>query len=135
MVETVPARKFHIGDNTPHYRLDWNCNGSGIVIHVIENIFSKLFVISTSIEGSFILLNLSKKRCLLCRSCNFLKVSQNLIIITKNVDTLFTKYYDVVLVEDFNSDKKDANLRDICQFYSLKRLIKVLTCFKTEIIH
>ena len=49
----------------------------------------------------------------------FLKGSQNLVIITKNVDTLFTKYYGVVLVEDFNSNKKDANLRDICQFIVL----------------
>ena len=73
MVETVPARKFHIGDNTSHCRLDWNCSGSGIVIPVIENILSKLFVISTSIEGSFILLNLSKKRCLLYVSYNFFK--------------------------------------------------------------
>ena len=70
IVETFPARQFLIDGYTPPYRLDRNCNGGGIIIDVRENISSKLFEISTSIEGILIELNLRKKRWLLCGSCN-----------------------------------------------------------------
>ena len=86
MVETVSAGKFHIGDNTCPYRQDWNFNWGGIVIHVRENFSSKLFVIITSIEGIFIVLNLRKNRYILCGSFNPCKRFINLIVITKNVD-------------------------------------------------
>ena len=62
-----------------------------------------------------------------------IKISQNLSIISKNLDTLLTKYHNAVLIEYFIADKKGASLKDFCQSKS-KHLIKVCTCFKTQII-
>ena len=35
------------------------------------------------------------------------------------------------MLEDFNSEMTDANLKDFCNLYLLKNLIKKPICFKT----
>ena len=41
-----------------------------------------------------------------------------------------TKYDNVFLLGDFNADKNNTSLKDFCQLYDLKHLIKVPTCCK-----
>ena len=41
-----------------------------------------------------------------------------------------TKYDNVFLMGDFNADKNNTSLKDFCQLYNLKHLIKVPTCYK-----
>ena len=33
---------------------------------------------------------------------------------------------------DFNIDKNDASLKDFCQLYNIKHIIKVPTCYKNQ---
>ena len=129
IVEKFPARQFPIEGYSSPYKLDQNCNGGGIIIYVRENISSKLFEITASTECILTEPTLRKKRCLI----TLIKISQNLSIISKNLDTLLTKYHNAVLIEYFIADKKGASLKDFCQSKS-KHLIKVCTCFKTQII-
>ena len=130
--ETFPARRFYIDGYTPPYRLDRNCNGGGLMIFVREDIPSKLIENSNSIEGIFLEINLRKKKWLLCGSYNPHKnlISQQLSVISKSLDILLTKYDNVFLMRDFNADKNNTSLKDFCQLYNLKHLIKVPTCYK-----
>ena len=130
--ETFPARQFYIDGHTPPYRLDRNCNGGGLMIFVREDIPSKLIENSNSIEGIFPEINLQKKKWLLCGSYNPHKnlISQHFSLISKSLDTLLTKYDNVFLMGDFNADKNNTSLKDFCQLYNLKHLIKVPTCYK-----
>ena len=125
--ETFPARQFYIDGYTPPYRLDRNCNGGGLMIFVREDIPSKLTENSNSIEGIFLEINLRKKKWLLCGSYNPHKnlVSQHFSVISKSLDTLLTKYDNGFLMGDFNADKNNTSLKDFCQLYNLKHLMKV----------
>ena len=130
--ETFPARQFYIDGYTPPYRLDRNCNGGGLMIFVREDIPSKLIENSNSIEGIFLEINLRKKKWLLCGSYNPHKnlISHHLSVISKSLDTLLTKYDNAFLMGNFNADKNNTSLKDFCQLYNLKHLIKVPTCYK-----
>ena len=127
--ETFPARQFYIDRYTPPYRLDRNCNGGGLMTFVREDIPSKLIENSASIEGIFLEINLRKKKWLLCGPYNPHKnlISQHLSVISKSLDTLLTKYDNIFLMGDFNADKNNTSLKDFCQLYNLKHLIKVPT--------
>ena len=134
--ETFTAGQFYIDGDKPPYRLDRNCNGGGLIIFVREDIPSKLIENSNSIEGIFLEINVRERKWLLCGSYNPHKnlISQHLSVISKSLDTLLTKY-DVFLMGDFNADKNNTSLKDFCQLYNLKHLIKVPTCYKTQKIH
>ena len=130
--ETFPARQFYIDGYTPPYRLERNCNRGGLMIFVREDIPSKLIENSNFIESIFLEINLRKNKWLLCGSYNPHKnlISQHLSVISKSLDTLLTKYDNVFLMGDFNADKNKTSLKDFCQLYNLKHLIKVPTCYK-----
>ena len=130
--ETFPARQFYIDGYTPPYRLDRNCNGGGLMIFVRKDIPSKLIENSNSMEGIFLEINLRTKKWLFCGCYNPHKnlISQHLSVISKSLDTLLTKYDNIFLMGDFNADKNNTSLKDFCQLYNLKHLIKVPTCYK-----
>ena len=50
--------------------------------------------------------------------------------IGKGLDSLSSKYYDFVLIGDFNADLSNNFVDSFCGSYSLKSLIKKPTCFK-----
>ena len=49
--ESFPSRQFFIEGFTPPYRLDRNCHDSGILVHVREDILSKLIKMNSSVES------------------------------------------------------------------------------------
>ena len=49
--ESFPSRQFFIEGFTPPYRLDRNCHDSGILIHVREDILSKLIKMNSSVRS------------------------------------------------------------------------------------
>ena len=67
------------------------------MIYVREDIQIKITEINYSAEGISVELNLRNKKWLLCGSYNTHKnfISQHLSIISKNLDTLLTKYDNV----------------------------------------
>ena len=50
--------------------------------------------------------------------------------IGKGLDSLSSKYYDFILMGDFNADLSNDFVDSFCGSYSLKSLIKKPTCFK-----
>ena len=80
--------------------------------------------------------NLRKKKWLLCCSCNPRKNSisthidflrRELYLHSSNYESFITL---ILLLGDFNSEMTDSNLKDFCNLYLLKKLIKKPTCFK-----
>ena len=129
---TFPKMQFHFEEYCV-YRLDRNEHGVGILVYVREDIPSKLIPMqNSSIEGLFIELNLRSKKWLSACSYNPHRslISEHLSITGKNLDLFSAKYENIFLMGDLNAEPHDSYLKDFCDIYSLKNLIKVPTCFK-----
>ena len=50
--------------------------------------------------------------------------------IGKNIDSLSSRYENFLLIGDFNAEVSDMSMKDFCNIYSFKNLIKESTCFK-----
>ena len=129
---SFPKGQFHLHGLSERYRLDRNGNGGGILVFIREDIPFKLIESQMRIEGFFIELNLKRKKWLLCCSYNprFSQRSFHLNELGKNLDTLTSKYDNIILLGDFNTEPTDTALSNFCEIYNLKNLIKDKTCFK-----
>ena len=85
-----------------------------------------------SIESFFIEINIRKKKWLLVCTYNPNKnlISNHLKEIGKNLDNYSAKYDNFILLGDLNSEPTESAVRDFCEIYSCKNLIKDNTCFK-----
>ena len=85
-----------------------------------------------SIESFSIEINIRKKKWLLVCTYNPNKnlISNHLKEIGKNLDNYSSKYGNFILLGDFNSEPTESAVRDFCEIYSCKNLIKDNTCFK-----
>ena len=86
------------------------------------------------IEGFCIEINIRKKKWLLVFSYS---QNKNLILnylkeIGKNLDNYSSKYDNFILLGDLNSEPTEPVVRDFCQIYGCKNLIKDNTCFKNH---
>ena len=128
---SFPTAQFKIEGYTT-YRLDKNSNGGSILLHVREDIPSTLLNTELFIEGFCIKVNISKKKWLLVCTYNSNKnlISNYLKEIGKNVDNYSSKYDNFILLGDLNSELTESAVRDFCQIYGCKNLIKDNTCFK-----
>ena len=50
--------------------------------------------------------------------------------IDKVIDSLSARYYNFILIGDFNAEESDTTIKDFCDIYNFKSLIKDSTCFK-----
>ena len=57
-------------------------------------------------------------------------ISNHLKEIGKNLDNYSSKYDNFILLGDLNSEPTESAVRDFCQIYGCKNLIKDNTCFK-----
>ena len=112
--------------------LDRNSNGGSILLYVREDIPSTLLNTELFIEGFCIEINIRKKKWLLV--CTYIPnknlISNHLKDIGKNLDNFSSKYDNFVLLGDLNSEPTESAVRDFCQIYGCKNLIKDNTCFK-----
>ena len=113
------------------YRLNRNSNGGGI-LYSREDIPSTLVNTELLIEGFCIEINIRKKKWLLVCTYNPNKnlISNHLKEIGKNLDNYSSKYDNFILLGDLNSEPTESAVRDFCQIYGCKNLIKDKTCFK-----
>ena len=51
----------------------------------------------------------------------------------KAIDSLSSRYENLILIRDFNAKVSDMSMKDFCDIYSFKNLIKEPTCFKNPI--
>ena len=107
------------------YRLDRNANGGGILFYIREDIPLTLLNSDTSIESFYIEINIRKKKWLLVCTYNPNKnlISNHLKEIGKS-----SKYDNFILLSDLNSETTESAVRDFCEIYSCKNLIKDNTC-------
>ena len=50
----------------------------------------------------------------------------------QNLDNYSSKYDSFILLGDLNSEPAESTVRDFCQIYGCKNLIKDNTCFKNR---
>ena len=129
---SFPKGQFHLHGFSEPYRLDRNGNGGGILVFIREDIPSKLIELQMEIEGFFVELNLKRKKWLLCCSYNpkFSQISFHLNKLGKNLDTLTSKYDNIILSGAFNTELTYTALSNFCKISNSKNLFKDKTCFK-----
>ena len=83
-------------------------------------------------EGFFLELNLRKKKWVLCCSYNPHNnfIETHMESIGKVLDSLSARYENFILIGDFNAEESDTTIKDFCDIYCFKDLIKDATCFK-----
>ena len=132
--KTFPAVQLYLQGFWDPYQFDRYRNGGGIMLYIREDIPSRLIEkkLRNNSEYFFVEINLRKKKSLLCCSYNPHKNS-----ISTQIDFLRTElnlhsynYENFILLGDFNSEMADTNVKDFCNSYFLKKLIKKPTCFK-----
>ena len=132
--ETFPAALFYLKDFCNPYRFDGNRNGGGIMLYIREDIPSRLIEkkLRNNSEYDFVEINLRNKKWLLCCSYNSHKnsISTQIDFLRRELALHSSNYENFILLGDFNSEMTDANLKDFCNLYLLKNLIKKPTCFK-----
>ena len=133
---TFPYGLYHLKDFSNPYRLDRNCHGGGILVYVRDNISSNLVKLAQNFdkfEGFFIELELSKKnKRLLSYSYNPHKgnIKQHLSNISKGLDELNSKYDNILIIGDLNSEISEPSFDEFCQMYNLVSIVNKPTCFK-----
>ena len=89
----------------------------------------------TSFEIFSIEINIRKKKWLLVCTFNTNKnlISNHLKEISKNLDNYSSKYDNFILLGDLNSEPTESAVRDFCEIYSCKNLIKDNTSFRNQL--
>ena len=131
---SFPTAQFQIQGYTT-YRLDRNTNDGGILLYIREDIPSTQLNANMSIESFSIEINMRKRKWLLICTYNPNKnlISNHLKEIGKNLNNYSSKYDNFILFDDLNSEPTESAVRDFCEIYSRKNLIKDLnTCFKNS---
>ena len=128
---SFPTAQFKIEGYTT-YGLDRNSNQGGILLYVREDIPSTLLNTELLIEGFCIEINIRKKKWLLVCTYNPNKnlISNHLKEKGKNLDNYSSKYDNFILLGHLNSEPTESAVRNFCQIYGCKNLIKDNTCFK-----
>ena len=132
---SFPSAQFHLERYATPYRLDRNANGGGILLCIREDILSKLLNTDLSTEGFFVEIRLRKKKWLPCSSYNTKKnlIANHLNCIGRNLDSQLGQFKNFIHMGDFNVEPNDVNMKDFCQIYGCKNIVKGKTCFKNPI--
>ena len=134
--DTFPQALYHLKEFSIPYRLDRNSHGGGILVYVRDNIPSNLLKLDQkfeNFEGFFIELELSKKnKWLLSYSCNPHKgnIKQHLSNISEGLDELNSKYDNILIIGDLNTEMSEPSLNEFCQICNLECIVNKSTCFK-----
>ena len=134
--DTFPHALYHLKNFSNPYRLDRNSHGGGILAYVRDNIPSYLVKLDQrfgNVEGFFIDLELSKKnKWLLSYSYSPYKgnTKQHLSNISKGLDELNSKYDNILIIGDLNTEMSEPSLNELSQTYNLESIVNKPTCFK-----
>ena len=132
--KTFPAAQFSLQSFCDPYQFDCNRNGVGIMLCIRVDIPSRLMEkkFRNNSEYFFVEINLRKKKWLLCCSYNPHKnsISTHIDFLRRELDLHSSNYEIFILLGDFHSEMTDSKLKDFCNLYPLKNLIKKPTCFK-----
>ena len=87
---------------------------------------------NSPVESTSIELNLKKKKWLVnfTYSANNSNICDQLRSLVKSLDTFLTNYDKVFLMGNFNAEEAKIHIKDFCNLYKVRNLIKVPICFK-----
>ena len=87
------------------------------------------------IEGFFVEIRLRKKIWLLCSSYNPKKnlIANRLNCNGRNLDLQLRQYKHFIFMGDFNVEPNDATMKNFCQIYDCRNIVKDKICFKNSI--
>ena len=133
--DTFPVNQFIIDGFSPPFRADRNKNGGGVIIYVRDDIPSrelKAHHPTINLEGIFFEINLKKSKWLVFGGYNPHKdnISNFMNQLGPCLDHYMPKYDNFLLLGDFNSEMSESVMKDFCEAYNLRNLIKEPTCFK-----
>ena len=129
---SFPTVQFQIDGRTT-FRLDRNANGGGKILYIREDISSTLLNSDMSIGSFYIEINMRKKKWFLVCIINPNKnlISNHLKEIGKHLDNYSSNYDNFILLGGLNSEPTKSAVRDFCEIYSRKNLIKDNACFNS----
>ena len=137
---SFPTSQFFIDGYTPPYRLDRDSLGGGVLIYVREDIPSKELKsqelrTQLNFEGIFLEINLRKSKWLLFGGYNPRKDDIAIFLnqLSTNLNMYTSKYDNLILLGDFNSETSESYMKEFCETYNLKKLINEPTCFKNPL--
>ena len=86
------------------------------------------------IESFLIELNLRKKKWLIncCYNPNNRNIESHLDSLSKSLDIHLNRYENVILLGDYNASIEDSFMKNFCENYDLRSLVKEPTCFKNQ---
>ena len=133
--ESFPISQFVIDGFSTPFRFDRNAYGGGILVYIREDIPAKLLntnCISNECECLAIEINLHKAKWLLLSSYNPHKnnITEHLRNLSKLLEKNSNIYEKYLCLGDFNAEIQEAALKNFCDLYHLKSLVKEPTCFK-----
>ena len=131
---SFPTNQFHI-EGYQQFRADRNSNGGGLLLYVNSNIPAKQIeanVILFDVETINIEINLWKRKWFICGSYNpqGSKIGHHLCELGKLIDSITSKYENIILLGDFNCTESDPQMENFLYTYNLKNLVKKTTCYK-----
>ena len=131
---SFPVCRFEIdGFNTP-FRVDREQKSGGMMLYFREDLPVKLLSIDRTNKSCFVELNMKRTKWLISYSYNPNKsnIYSNLESLSRNLDLFSSKYDNVLVVGDFNVSVEEANIKNLCEHFSLKNLLKDSTCYKNR---
>ena len=131
---SFPTNQFVIEGFVTPFRLDRTNTGGGILVYVRDNIPSKLLnisYVSSDIECLAIEMKLRKTKWLLICSYNPHKnnISNHLKNLSKIIDRNSSRCDKYLCIRDFSSETSETALRNFCDLYKLKNLVREPTLF------
>ena len=134
--DSFPINQFIINGYSPPFRADRNKNGGGIIIYVRDDIPCRELNDHPSpknVEGIFLEINLRRSKWLLFGGYNFSKNNTRNFVnqVGQILDLYISKYENLLLLGDFNSEMSEERMKDFSETYDLKNLIKEPTCSKS----
>ena len=134
---SFPKGQFLIDGFAAPYRLDRNKYGGGLLVYVRSNIPSKLltsFKFEDGIECVGFEINLTKKKWAIFSVYRPPTQPQQFLFenLGKALDHYSSKYENFMFLGDFNAEETDEYLQNFLNTYSMKKLVKEPTCYKTE---
>ena len=97
-----------------------------------ENLPVKVLSVDKGHENCHVELILKKTKWLINYSYNPSKnnISSHLESLSQNLDLYTSKFENILVIGDVNISVEDNNMKNFCQSYNLKSLIKVPKCYK-----
>ena len=128
--DSFPLGNFLIGGFSKPYSLDRDSLGGGILLYAGRDILTNLTEVETKpIEGFSVEINLRNDKWLISCSYNPHKnmLGNHLPALSEKLDIHSTSYDNFVILVDFNVEMEEQQIKDFCDNYSLKSLIRQQT--------